>query len=379
MSTSPTTILLVVTQGTPGGAQRFVLDIAKYLVNHPEHSLRPLIASGPGDYVPSEAERLDIPHRTLAHLDRSLNPFKSLLFTQELKKLAHTERAKLIHLNSSNTLVAPRLLRLMGTRIKTVATLHGLSLLDPHHRQSDLKRSVWTSIFRFLLSACDETVYICRANYNDATALQLSPRSTLIYNGLTAPEHIPPRDEARRALEHHLGRSLAHHRVYGTIGRFAYPKNYTWLINQARTLHAADPSALIVIIGSGPERPLYEEAIKQHHLENTVILGNYISDATNILRGFDVFILPSIFEGLPYVLLEARHQGIPILASHVGGIPEIVDKKFLFEPDNEAGFMRALHHLLSTGCPPPPPLEPRFLSEAMGQSYTELYQRLISV
>ncbi|MBP7770362.1 MAG: glycosyltransferase, partial [Candidatus Pacebacteria bacterium] len=71
-------------------------------------------------------------------------------------------------------------------------------------------------------------------------------------------------------------------------------------------------------------RPMLEAKIKEYNLEDRVKLFGFMP-AKDVLKGFDVFALPSLKEGLPYVLLEAKLAGLPIEANRVGGIPEILD------------------------------------------------------
>jgi len=105
----------------------------------------------------------------------------------------------------------------------------------------------------------------------------------------------------------------------GTIGELTRNKNQIALIERAHTerIYAA-------IVGEGELRGALEAKIREYKLEDRVKLFGFMP-AFEVLRGFDVFALPSLKEGFPYVLLEARQAGLPIEASRVGGIPEILD------------------------------------------------------
>ena len=81
---------------------------------------------------------------------------------------------------------------------------------------------------------------------------------------------------------------------------------------------------IYVIIGEGEERTALQNLIQEMHLENEVFLIGKREGASSLLRAFDIFILPSIKEGLPYVILEAGVAELPVVASAVGGIPEII-------------------------------------------------------
>ena len=107
---------------------------------------------------------------------------------------------------------------------------------------------------------------------------------------------------------------------------------------------------IYVIIGEGEERTALQNLIQEMHLENEVFLIGKREGASSLLRAFDIFILPSIKEGLPYVILEAGVAELPVVASAVGGIPEIIqDMKsgILVKSKHEDEITLALEFLLA--------------------------------
>ncbi len=86
----------------------------------------------------------------------------------------------------------------------------------------------------------------------------------------------------------------------------------------------------VAIVGEGELRGFLENKIKEYRLENRVKLFGFIPQS-EVLKGFDEFALPSMKEGLPYVLLEAKAAGTPIVATRVGGVGEILDAKNMDE------------------------------------------------
>jgi glycosyltransferase involved in cell wall biosynthesis len=81
------------------------------------------------------------------------------------------------------------------------------------------------------------------------------------------------------------------------------------------------------VIGEGEERRKLEGLIKKYHLENNFFLLGAIPDAYKYLKAFDIFVLSSIKEGFPWTILEAITAKVPIIATKVGAIPEIIDNK----------------------------------------------------
>lgn len=113
--------------------------------------------------------------------------------------------------------------------------------------------------------------------------------------------------------------------LIGSIGRLAYPKNYEFLIKTVPEILQIRDDACCLIIGDGPEKEKYLSLIKKLGLEKHVYLAGELQDAYQYLPAFDIFALPSWYEGLSITLIEALFAGLPILASRVGGNPELLD------------------------------------------------------
>ncbi len=86
----------------------------------------------------------------------------------------------------------------------------------------------------------------------------------------------------------------------------------------------------VAIVGEGEDRAMLEAKIRKYGLVERVKLFGFVP-ANEALKGFDTFALPSLKEGLPYVLLEAKQAGLPIVANRVGGVGEILDAKDMQE------------------------------------------------
>ena len=143
-------------------------------------------------------------------------------------------------------------------------------------------------------------------------------KSAVVYNGIESNFH--PREESRKFLKDRLGVSLKDAYVIGSIGRLAYPKNYEFLIGAASTIRL--PKTLFVIIGSGPELSRYRELIKKNNLEKRFLLAGEIKNAGRYIRAFDLFVLPSIYEGLSLTAIEAVSAGLPALLSASAATPK---------------------------------------------------------
>jgi glycosyltransferase involved in cell wall biosynthesis len=113
--------------------------------------------------------------------------------------------------------------------------------------------------------------------------------------------------------------------VYGTVGRLAETKGQGVLLTAFARVHEKYPESWLILAGEGRlESELRALAAELNIHERVVFLG-YRTDIPEVLKACDVFVLPSIAEGLPGALLEAMATGIPVIASRVGGVPEILN------------------------------------------------------
>ncbi len=112
--------------------------------------------------------------------------------------------------------------------------------------------------------------------------------------------------------------------VLGTVASLAPHKNHVLLLEAARQVVAARPRAHFVWLGEGECRPALERRRAELQLESRVHLLGFRPDARALMRQFDVFVLSSYLEGLCTSLLDAQVLGVPIVATAVGGVPEVV-------------------------------------------------------
>jgi glycosyltransferase involved in cell wall biosynthesis len=162
--------------------------------------------------------------------------------------------------------------------------------------------------------------------------LGVSP--TVVRNGLPAPQ---PMAGARAALGVDDDAVLI-----GGIGRLAEQKGWDVLCRASAPLRAQCPAAIVAIIGDGPQRATLEPLARAHDVR---LLGNR-PHAASLLGAFDVLAAPSRFEGLPLVAIEALHAGVPVVASDVAGLRDVVgDAGVLVAPDDPAALGTALGRL----------------------------------
>jgi glycosyltransferase involved in cell wall biosynthesis len=138
--------------------------------------------------------------------------------------------------------------------------------------------------------------------------------------------------------------------IIGTAGRLIELKGIEYLLRAAAELRHDFPTLRVEIAGTGPERPKLEEQAQQSGLGEHVRLLGWVEDIPALLRRWDVFVMPSLEEGLGNAALEAMAAGLPVVASSVGGLLEIVEDGttgWLVPPRDPAALALHLRLLLS--------------------------------
>jgi glycosyltransferase involved in cell wall biosynthesis len=181
---------------------------------------------------------------------------------------------------------------------------------------------------------------------------KLWPRNVVtIHNGVDTQlygqtgDKTQTRAAARRAL------GLAEDTpVLATVARLEPVKDQATLLRAFEKVGAALPESRLVLVGDGSVRPALEEQARQRGLAGRVIFLGRRADVAQLLPLFDAFVLTSTSEGLPLTILEAMGVGIPVVATRVGGVPELVDDGetgILVEPADAVALGRALDGLSS--------------------------------
>ncbi len=327
-------ILLVITKAEIGGAQVFVLNLVKGLKRR---DYQVCVAGGEGEYLKEELNKIGINYHRFKNLKRGFNPIRNLQFIKELKNYIIKNNFDVVHLNSTNSLLGVFSLKKIKN-INKIFTVHGLSLVDQNYKGMKFLKNMFKIFFKLSFKCIDKIVFVSRLNYNYAIDSNIvnPKKSVLIYNGVEIDEDkIYSKEKVKKLLSFSEDSF-----IYGSIGRLAYPKNYEFLIHNHRKVKEIIPKAKLLIIGEGPERSKYEGLIKTYGLESEVILYGELKDAHRYLKVFDLFVLPSIFEGLSISLIEAVMSNIPTIASKVGGNEEVTGSENCFKLNNREDYLR---------------------------------------
>lgn len=207
---------------------------------------------------------------------------------------------------------------LAGKHVKVITTVHGLNRTRTLGRKF-LNRALFNRISRII--AVSKAV---RSDILTTNRISSPDKVVTVYNGIDA-EKFGTSSLTQQEARSRLGLADKEAFVFGTVGRLTSVKGQAGLLKAFVIVCQKYPRSRLVLAGKGPlEMELRNLAAKLHIDKHVIFLG-YRNDIPEVLRTFDVFVLPSFSEGLCLALLEAMAGGIPVIASRVGGIPEILN------------------------------------------------------
>ena len=171
------------------------------------------------------------------------------------------------------------------------------------------------------------------------------PRNKIFHvqNGLDYARFI--REPAPPDRDQVLGVSTRDKRVYLIVGRLYAKKNHRRIIDAFKRTLPQAPNSLLVIVGTGPLEASLKEHVKAEGLDRYVHFLGFRPRIAEVLRAADVFLMPSLREGLPLALLEAMASGLPVITSNINGMSEVVDGidcGWLVDPTSEDAIAAAI-------------------------------------
>lgn len=210
----------------------------------------------------------------------------------------------------------------------------------------DFIANIYTkSIGKLILSSCDKLILLSKPVLETARAIGIKEENMmLIPNGV---DPINPTAVSNTDVRKRLGIETSQ-KVILNVGRLVPVKGIETLIMITEALLKGGFDVKTIIVGDGPYRKNYEASAR--HLGDKIIFTGFRRDVPELMSACDIFVLPSLSEGLPNVLLEAAVCGKPMVASNVGGISDIIihgKTGFLAPPKNVKLFVHYIELILS--------------------------------
>jgi glycosyltransferase involved in cell wall biosynthesis len=283
---------------------------------------------------------------TIPELGREISPLRDLIATLRLARLIRRERPQILHTHTAKAGTVGRLAaRLAGSARPPIVvhTFHG-------HVLRGYFGPVRSRLFRWLERwlARDTTVLIAVSPQVRDDLVGLGEKFAVIRLGIELEERVADMD-GRANTRRYLGIAPDRFTV-GWIGRMTAIKNTEDVLSAFKTLRARGVEATLCMVGDGPDRPALER--RAHELgimRDTLFLG-YQQDVAPLYAAFDALVLPSSNEGTPVSVIEALAARTPVVATRVGGVPDVVregDDGFLVDPGDMDALAERLERLAS--------------------------------
>jgi glycosyltransferase involved in cell wall biosynthesis len=357
-------VLLLITLAEVGGAQTYVASLLPALAGRFEVTVA---AHGEGPLREAAAEA-EVRFVHLQHVRRPINPWRDLAGLLELARLLRRERPDILHASSSKAGVLGRLAAaLVGIPIR-IFTVHGWAFAAHSGFTSTLYR--WADRAIRPLT----TVTVCVSENERAAGMAAGTCSA--WDSVVIRNAVPfdgiPRARHDRETP-----------ILVSVGRLKAPKDFATLLSALAAL--PDAAFEAVIAGEGPNRPMLEAEIERLDIGDRVRLLGERRDVPELLGAADVFVLSSRSEGFPVSVLEAMVAGLPVVASRVGGVAELVEEGetgLLVAPGNSEELTAALGRVLADrelrcrlGAAGRERVEQHFDLESFRRAHLDLYYR----
>lgn len=345
-------ILQIITLCGPGGAQAVVAHLANALQKQ-GHQV--IVAAGEGNGQMMELIDPAIPTVRIPSLVRRLSPINEVKAMMAFRKLYRKYKPDIIHLHSSK---AGMLGRMVFPKCKIVYTVHGFDSIRLAYRK-------FLPLERKMQSRCAAIVGVSRYDEQYMREEGIHENVTYVYNGIVDPAPLPS-----DPFERFKGYK---HKIL-CIARISPQKYPELFVEVAKRM----PDCAFLWIGNVDE-PEFD------YPDNAFFLGS-ILEAGSYCRYADAFLLTTHYEGLPIAIIEALASGVPVVASAVGGNPELLDGKNGFAVPNDPDVMvERLREILrperreEMGRAARATFERDFTLQGMTEGYLKIYRRLYDI
>lgn len=329
-------ILFVITKAFWGGAQRNVYDLA---VAAQQRGYAVTVCYGTDGLLRTKLEAARIPVRELPSLSRDIRLKEEWESFKEVRALIRELRPDIIHVHSSKAGLALLAAKLEGVPLK-IFTAHGWAF---NEKRPWWQKLILRCIYAATVYLADTTICVSNAIRKDIAWLPGVSLATIMH-GVDEPSFLS-KEEARRKLL-----TIPVEGVWvGMLAELHPTKRVQDAIDAVAELTDTHPELHLVVMGGGEQKEWLLNHVKQYGLEDRVHLLGFVIDAPEYLKAFDYFLMISRTEALGLALLEAGYAGLPVIATRVGGIPEIVRHKHsgvLVPAENPHALARALRLLL---------------------------------
>ena len=324
-------LLYVITKLELGGAQKQLLSLIER-IDQKKYNIF-LITAYQGLLVHDASSIKGLSLRRSRFLERSLNPLKDFLALIEIYRFIIKNKINIVHTHSSKAGILGRWAGKIANVSVTIHTIHGWPF---HQWQNPIARQLCIFLERLTAIITNKLIAVCEYDIKKGIKFKIGKREkyVLIRYGIDKGAFTDYNNVLGKRKELAIESAQA---VVGMVACLKPQKSPQDYIKVASLVTKVFPQVKFLLIGDGQLRPKIEKLIQKFNLKDSVILTGWRKDIPQVLSAIDIFMLTSLWEGLPIVALEALAASKPVIATDTGGIQEIVkDGKtgFLVPPKN---------------------------------------------
>jgi glycosyltransferase involved in cell wall biosynthesis len=313
--------------------------------------------------------------------EKRYNSFSLFL---KVRQVLSKHRVQILHTHRYKENMIGGLAALFSGVTYLVQTVHGLN--EPFMGIKKIRANLYNFLDRWTTKFLFDKIIVVSSHIGERLKERLNgPRTVCIRNCLDLQKIRV--NKSKIEIRSDLGIEEDSPLV-GTAGRLVPVKGLDYLLKATKIMQRKSPHLKVLIIGEGPERKNLENAASKLGIDSQIIFTGEREDVHDLIYALDLFILPSLSEGIPMVLLEALALEVPVVVSAVGGIPEVITHQFtgfLVPPKEEQALANACLHLLenkdlakAVALKGKEMVKTKFSAEIMAQKVFRLYGVLVA-
>ncbi|MBT4121082.1 MAG: glycosyltransferase family 4 protein [Candidatus Magasanikbacteria bacterium] len=309
-------ILYLITKSEAGGAQSHVYELCKYFGKKNEV----VLMSFPGGWLEDQSKDLNIKFVSNKYFSNSINPFKVFKAIKLVKNIVKEFNPDIVHCHSSGAGFIGRLTT--RNKIPTIFTAHGWGFnIGVPFLQKQIAILAEKFVSKYSVKIITVSEFVRKLGIKNKIAKK--EKFEIIYNGIKSKVIPTGHQYSLKSKKSKVNEKIK----IVFVGRLAEPKDPIILVKAYEELsNELKEKSEIIIIGGGPKKIELEKFIVQNKVKNVNLLGSLSRDQVfDMVNESDVFVLVSKYEGLPMTILEAMSFGLPVVASDVGGVGEIIE------------------------------------------------------
>jgi len=340
-------VLHIITRLDPGGSSTNTIEtVARLDPQRFESFLISGLTKDMDGSIEASLKSKNIPYAFFNDLQREIHPWKDIKAFIQLYRFIHSKRFDIVHTHSSKAGVLGRwAAKCAGVRV-IIHTPHGHIFYGYFSR---FLTTVFIWIERLTARITDKIITLTDRGKEEHLFFKIGPadRFVRIYSGID----VDPQMKRPQLIEHLKKQWVLEDKnfIFGCIGRLDPIKGTTYLIDAMMQVAKKHPKTQLLLVGDGSQRDKLQKQCLAQGLQGHVKFTGFQKDPSPYLEIMDVFVLASLNEGMGRVILEAMSYGKPVIATRVGGIPELVEdgkNGLLVEPANSDALSTAMITLI---------------------------------